>query len=87
MGKFKEFKWNEWNHEYLGWLGLIISIFWFNPWLFWISVILTVDGIIQLFVGQYSGLLHWLYVNTLYKMEWVKKFNVWLDNLFGKKFN
>ncbi len=84
MQRKSAFKWNEWNHEYLGWLLLILSPF-FN-WSLWLLIpglILTIDGLTQLWLGQYSGVLHWLYSKTLYKIKLIRKLNNFLDRLFS----
>ena len=88
-----DFNWREWNHEFLGWLLLIVGavLYFFTSWTVTgsaclsIGFILTVDGLYQLWKGQDKGVLHELYISTIYKWEWVKKFNLWLDRLFGKE--
>ena len=80
----KEFKWNQWHHEYLGVFLIIIDLILHTYWIGIIGLILVLDGLTQLFwFGQYGGLLHELYVRTLYKLDCIKKFNRWMDKLFG----
>jgi len=74
-----------WHHGYLG-IGFLIAyvIFW-KWWLFLIGGILVLDELSQVFIfGQYKGVLHWIYIKTFYKINIIKKFNLFLDNLFGK---
>jgi len=48
--------------------------------------LLVIDEAVQTATNrQYGGAVHWVYVNTLYKIPWVKRFNIWMDSLFGKK--
>lgn len=74
-----------WNHGYLG-LALLALGIWLGSWWFLVpGIILVVDEISQIIMkDQYGGLLHWIYVNTLYKIPLIQKFNIWLDGLFGK---
>ena len=79
-----EFKWNQWHHGYLGFILILMDICWFQSgWLFWVAIVLVLDEISQIiWFGQYGGLLHWLYIKTLYKIPIIKKFNIWMDGLF-----
>ena len=80
MNKFTKFRWNEPNHGYYG-LILIAVGFW-NPfdWSMWFPIscysfggFLVIDEITQLWFGQHNGLVHWLYINTLYRIKWWAK--------------
>ena len=74
----------EWHHEYLGVILLIVNIFWWNVWLFTIGLILVIDGISQLWLGQRNGVLHWIYIRTLYKIKLIREINAFLDRAFKK---
>jgi len=75
-----------WNHGYLGIALVVLGYFIEWYWLVFVGAIIVVDEVIQIVTGrQYGGLLHTLYVNTLYKIPIVKKFNIWMDKLFGKE--
>ena len=83
------FKWNDLNH---GYYGLLLIIFWcvfdFN-WMwhgadwYWmvliVGLILVIDEMFQLKYGQHSGPVHWLYINTLYRIKWVKELDDFLN--------
>lgn len=75
-----------WHHGYLGALLVVIGIYFEIWWLITIGLVIVIDELYQVATKkQYSGPLHWLYVNTLYKLEIVKKINALFDKLFGKK--
>ena len=79
----------QWNHGYLGIILLLLCI-WLKGFWFWLCFIfgsiLFIDELIQIFIfkNQYRGFIHWFYVNTLYKIKWIRDFNHWLDGVFGK---
>jgi len=73
------------HHGYIGILLLIIAAVFKINWLLIISVVLIIDELIQMITkNQYGGFIHWLYVNTLYKIPLIKKINIWFDKLLGK---
>lgn len=86
MGWQIDFNYKDWNHGYLGIALLIAYIFYPSLWLLWPGIILVVDEIIQMFIGQYNGLIHWIYIHTLYKFEWVRKFDTWFNEKFRRIF-
>lgn len=86
-GKMRmEFKANEWNHGYAGLLFIGLGFWWGWPWLWIFGLILVIDEISQIvWFGQHGGLIHWLYIKTLYKIPIIRNINKWFDNFFGKK--
>lgn len=79
-----EFRWNEWNHEYLSIVLIPLGIWLDNWWIIGAGILVLVDGITQLiWCGQHGGLLHVIYINTLYKWKWVQDFNRWMDKIFS----
>jgi len=79
-----EFNPKQWHHGYLGVILLIVWYFIPSYWLLIPAIVLIVDEILQILLfGQYGGLLHRLYVKTLYKIKWIKDFNDFLDRLFS----
>ena len=82
-------KWNEWHHGYLGLLLLLINSLFKDRkvriWIYIIAGIIIGDEAYQWIVDdQSAGILHWIYVNTLYQIPFVEEFNIWLDGVFGK---
>jgi len=80
-----------WQHGYLGVIMMVAGYYIQLKWklcgriLFAIGAVLAVDEVYQIVSGnQYGGLVHWLYIKTLYRVEWIKEFNIWLDGVFGK---
>lgn len=81
-------KWKQWHHGYLGFILLLVSALFKDKKvkriLIILGAIILIDEVYQWIVDdQYAGLLHWLYVNTLYKIDFIKDFNILLDKLFG----
>jgi len=81
----------EWNHGYTGLLFIVSAFMFFDFLSCWFmifsffGILLIVDEILQMFVfGQNNGPIHHLYIRTLYKFAWVRRFNNWMDKLMGK---
>jgi len=76
----------EWHHGYIGIVGLFFGILYLQYWLIFLSIVLIIDEIIQILTdNQYGGILHIIYIKTIYKISLIKKINLWLDKLFGKE--
>jgi hypothetical protein len=53
------------------------------PYLRWFGVVLVLDELGQIFIyGQDKGPIHWLYIQTLYRIPWVRKFNLKVEEFF-----
>jgi len=84
------FNFKEWHHGYLGIILLIIAFAvklkaWLKYLLIFLAIVLLIDEVIQIVTdNQYGGILHNIYIATLYKIPFIKQFNIWLDGLFGK---
>ena len=84
------FKYNEVNHGYWGILAIGISYFleilWLKYLLIFFGIILVIDEIIQIILKrQHGGFIHNIYIMSLYKIPLIKKFNIWVDKILGKK--
>ena len=80
------FKFNEMHHGYIGLIFLICGFIFMKGWLFAVAIIILADEAYQIINDdQYGGPIHKLYVATLYKIPWIKKFNIWVDRLLGKE--
>ena len=78
------FNFKGFHHGYLGVAFLIAGFIFWQGWMFAVAVILLADELYQIIHDdQYGGPIHKLYIATLYKIEWVKNFNIWLDNAWS----
>lgn len=78
--KWTPFRWNEPNHGYYGIALIIVSCY--LDWTLWLlipGIILVVDEITQLWLGQHNGLVHWLYVNTLYRIKIIRELDDFIN--------
>lgn len=81
----------EWQHGYLGLVILVIGLVFYKKqskyrwWFIGIGGFIVADELSQIFIfGQYGGLLHWLYIHTLYKIDIIQEFNYFIDGITGK---
>lgn len=75
-----------WNHGYLGAVLIFVGVYFNLVWLIILGLTIVVDELYQIISkNQYGGILHWLYIKTLYKIPFVKRFGEWMDKLFGGK--
>ena len=73
---------NEWHHGYLGFAMIIVAAIFNIWWILIIGSIIFLDEVSQIWYGQHGGLLHWLYIKTIYKIKIIRELNEFLDRVF-----
>ena len=74
-----------WHHGYLGFALWLLGLMANWPIVSIIGFLIMFDELLQILTNnQYGGILHKIYVKTLYKIKFIRRFNEWLDRKFGK---
>ena len=82
MQRKSAFRFNEWHHGYLGFAMIIFGAVFQIWWVLIVGSIIFLDEVSQIWLGQHGGILHLVYIKTLYKIKIIRELNEFLDRVF-----